>query len=86
MRAATLRACLLVTLGWVNTALAASPATLTSAIPPQSLESALEEFGQRTGVGVAWPPDVEVNSMHTSGTRAGLAPEDALRELLRALG
>lgn len=86
MRAVTLRACLIVLLGWGHTALAASPGNLTSAIPPQSLESALEEFGQRTGVGVAWPPDVEVNSMHTNGTRAGLAPEDALRELLRGTG
>ena len=86
MRAATLRACLLITLGWMHTTLAASPGTLTSAIPPQSLESALEEFGQRTGVGVAWPPDVEINSMQTSGSRAGLAPEDALRELLRGTG
>ena len=81
-----LRACLLAALGWLHTALAASPAVLTSAIPPQSLESALEQFGQRTGVGVAWPPDVEVNSMHTNGARAGLAPKEALRELLRGTG
>jgi iron complex outermembrane recepter protein len=86
MRAATLRACLLATLGWLHTALAADRGTLTSPIAPQNLESALEEFGERTGVGVAWPPDVEVNSLHTNGTRAGLAPEDALRELLRGTG
>ena len=86
MNATMLRACLLATLGWAHTTLAASSLTLSSAIPPQSLESALEEFGQRTGVGVAWPPDVDVHSVHTNGTRAGLAPEDALRELLRGTG
>jgi iron complex outermembrane recepter protein len=86
MRAATLRAGLLASLGWLHTVLAASPATLASAIPPQSLESALEEFGQRTGVGVAWPPDVDVSSMRSNGTRAGLTREDALRELLRGTG
>ena len=86
MRATTLWACLLVTLGWEHTAHAASPGTLSSPIPRQSLGSALEEFGHLTGVGVAWPPDVDVRSVQTNGVRAGLAPEDALRELLRGTG
>jgi outer membrane receptor protein involved in Fe transport len=80
------RACLLAALGWLHATFAASPATLTTAIPQQSLETALEEFGHLSGVGVAWPPDVDIHSLHTNGARAGLAPEDALRELVRGTG
>jgi outer membrane receptor protein involved in Fe transport len=75
-------------LAWV---LAAAPvigapagATLSSDIAPQSLGSALEAFGEITGLSVNWPPDMD--ALPSPGARAGLSLEKALQQLLRGTG
>ena len=68
----TRRACLLAVILWGYAAAAAAPATLTTSIPPQSLESALEKFAELVHVSVTWPPEVDAGGLRSPGTHAGL--------------
>ena len=82
----TRRACLLAVILWGYAAAAAAPATLTTSIPPQSLESALEKFAELAHVSVTWPPEVDAGGLRSPGTHAGLSPQKALAELLQGTG
>ena len=55
-------------------------------IPPQSLASALYEFGSKTGHQVMFTPDVVTPSKTSSGVSAVSDEEAALRQLLQGTG
>jgi outer membrane receptor for Fe3+-dicitrate len=65
----------------------AAPAkTLSTAIAPQPLESAIEKFQELTGINVSWPPHLDASALHSQGAAAGLPPQEALKQLLHGTG
>jgi len=87
MRRAAQPASLLALLALACTAIAAPPTTPLSAdIPPQTLEHAIQLFQELTHLNVNWPHDFDASRVQSPGARAGLAPQAALRELLRNSG
>ena len=63
-----------------------SAPVLRTAIPAQSVDTAIASFGQITGlnVGGQWPPEIGARQSH--GARSGLKPAEALTQLLHGTG
>ena len=68
-----------------SVAAAAEPATITAAIPPQSLAHALEAFARQTGLQIVYVSGV-VRDQKSHAVSAGLGAQEALKQLLAGTG
>jgi iron complex outermembrane receptor protein len=70
--------------GWLGAAAATDP-TLSVSIAPQPLTDALAEFAHQTGLQLVYVSRI-ASGLNSKGAKAGLAPADALKQLLEGTG